>query len=514
MRNLYLVFGDQLDCEHPLFAEIDKKKDAVWMAEVKYESEYAWSHKQRIALFLSGMRHFRDHLESQKISVRYHTIRETIEKKQHKFSEVLEESLRSSAHEKIIMVQPGEHRVLQGVKKICRQHDVTLEVLEDTHFYASLETFAKHAESRKSLRMEYFYREMRKEHGILMKDKNKPVGDEWNFDKENRGSFGKSGPGKLPPPLRIKPDRLTQSVMRDVEEFFPDHPGSMDTFGWAVTREEALAVLQDFVTHRLPEFGTYQDAMWTDQPFLYHSLISSCLNCKLLNPREVVAAVEQAYEEDHAPLAACEGFIRQVIGWREYVRGVYWLLMPDYMERNELGAEEELPQFYWTGETDMHCLSQAIRQTLEYGYAHHIQRLMVTGLFSLLYGVQPKQIHAWYLAVYVDAVEWVELPNTLGMSQFADGGVMGSKPYAATGKYIERMSNYCQHCRYDPAKKLGDDACPITTLYWDFLLRHEEKLSSNHRMGFQLKNLKKLDDKTKKDISTAAKQFRKKVNNS
>lgn len=500
MEKLFLVFGDQLDVGHPLFEEVDSASDAVWMAEVKYESEYAWSHKQRTAFFFSAMRHFRDLLQEKEIPVYYHMISETVVAKQHKFSEVLGDFIKKHSPKEVVVVKPGEYRVEQGVRQVCDRAGVSLRMLEDKHFYSSPEHFAEHAKGRNSLRMEYFYREMRKEHGILMEDKKKPIGDAWNFDKENRGSFGKQGPQDVPPPLRIKPDRLTQSAMRDVEEYFSDNPGELEHFAWAVTREEALQVLEDFVLHRLPQFGEFQDAMWTDQPFLYHSLISSCLNIKLLNPREVVEAVEKAYHDGHASIAACEGFIRQVIGWREYVHGVYWMFMPDYLDRNELEATEKLPDFYWTGEADMTCLSQSIGQVIDYAYGHHIQRLMVTGLFAMLYGVDPKAIHAWYLAMYVDAIEWVELPNTLGMSQFADGSVMGSKPYAATGKYIDRMSNYCKECRFDPSKRVGEEACPFTTLYWDFLIKHREKLSSNHRMGFQLKNVDKLSDEVKAQI--------------
>ena len=274
----------------------------------------------------------------------------------------------------------------------------------------------------------------------------------------------------MPEPLHHPPDEITREVIELVNRRFNDHPGSLDEFAWPVTRTQALATLQRFIDERLPQFGRWQDAMWTGEPWLWHAHVSSSLNLKLLNPREVIAAAEAAYRDGRVPIESAEGFIRQILGWREFVRGIYWLEMPDYLERNALGANEDLPAWYWTGATDMACLADAIGQTLRLGYAHHIQRLMVTGLFALLYGAQPRQVHEWYLAVYVDAVEWVELPNTLGMSQYGDGGLMGSKPYVATGKYIQRMSNHCAGCRYDPAKATGDDACPFTTLYWDFLV--------------------------------------------
>jgi deoxyribodipyrimidine photolyase-related protein len=270
---------------------------------------------------------------------------------------------------------------------------------------------------------------------------------------------------------------------------FASHPGSLDAFDWPVTPEDARAALEDFISHRLSSFGTYQDAIWTGEPWLYHSRLSQAMNLKLLDPRDVVAATERAWRKGKANLESVEGFIRQVLGWREYVRGIYWQLMPEYESRNALAADRKLPEFFWTGATEMNCLRDAIGQTLRFGYAHHIQRLMVTGLFALLFGVEPQEVHRWYLAVYVDAVEWVELPNTIGMSQFADGGVMASKPYCATGAYIDRMSNACKGCRFDPKKSTGPDACPFTTLYWDFLARHEKLLSKNQRMMMQLKNL-------------------------
>jgi deoxyribodipyrimidine photolyase-related protein len=297
-------------------------------------------------------------------------------------------------------------------------------------------------------------------------------------------------------------------VIVDVRRVFGSHPGALDDFDWPVTADDAQLALADFIEHRLTRFGDHQDAMWRGEPWLFHARLAAAMNLKLLDPRRVIAAAEQAYRDGSAPLAAVEGFIRQILGWREYVRGVYWLHMPGYLERNALSAREPLPALYWSGDTDLQCLSESVGQTLRHGYAHHIQRLMVTGLFALLIGVDPRRVHEWYLAVYVDAVEWVELPNTLGMSQFADEGVMASKPYVASGKYIERMSNYCQSCRYDPALATGPDACPFTTLYWDFLLRHEKELSRNQRMSMQLRNLARLDAERRAAIVAQAKTFR------
>jgi len=301
---------------------------------------------------------------------------------------------------------------------------------------------------------------------------------------------------------------MTREVMALVEARFGDHPGHLTDFAWPVTREQALQALRTFIAERLPLFGRYQDAMWPGEPWLYHAHLAAALNLKLLNPRELVAAAEAAYHAGRAALPSVEGFVRQVLGWREYVRGIYWTQMPGYLERNALDAREDLPAWYWTGDTDMACLRDAITQTLRYGYAHHIQRLMVTGLFALMFGVRPREVHAWYLAVYVDAVEWVELPNTLGMSQYADGGVMASKPYIATGKYIQRMSPHCTGCRYDPALRSGERACPFTTLYWDFLLRHAPTLAKNPRMALQVKNLARLDEAQKLAVAERAAAIR------
>jgi deoxyribodipyrimidine photolyase-related protein len=312
----------------------------------------------------------------------------------------------------------------------------------------------------------------------------------------------------VPPRAAFEPDVLTREVIALVEARFATHPGRLDGFAWPVTREQALVALQRFVSERLPLFGRYQDAMWPDDPWLYHSHLSAALNLKLLNPREVVQAAEAAYHDGRVPLESAEGFIRQILGWREYVRGIYWTQMPSYLGLNALQASQDLPAWYWTGETDMACLRDAITQTLQHGYAHHIQRLMVTGLFALLLGARPQQVHAWYLSVYVDAVEWVELPNTLGMSQYGDGGLMASKPYVATGKYIQRMGGPCAGCRYDPALRTGERACPYTTLYWDFLMRHEKLLIKNARMALQVKNVARLSPAEREAVAQRAEAIR------
>ena len=505
LRRLVLVLGDQLDLDAAAFDGFDAAHDAVWMAEVAEESTHVWSSKPRMVMFLAAMRHFALALRAVGRPLHYTRLEEPTNRG----------SLPSQLHVDIerlrpaglVMTAPGDWRVLEAIKSVAQAHSLPLDIREDRHFYCSVREFTAHAQGRKSLRMEYFYREMRKRHGVLMQG-DQPEGGQWNFDEDNREAFGPAGPGAVPPRAMFKPDAITRDVITLVEARFASHPGRLDSFAWPVTRKQALMALRRFIAERLPLFGRYQDAMWSGEPWLYHAHLAAALNLKLLNPREVVGAAVAAYRAGAAPLASVEGFVRQILGWREYVRGIYWTRMPGYAELNALDAHEDLPAWYWTGETDMACLRDAITQTLQHGYAHHIQRLMVTGLFALMYGVKPQQVHAWYLAVYVDAVEWVELPNTLGMSQYADGGLMASKPYVATGKYIQRMSPHCQGCRYDPAQRTGEKACPFTTLYWDFLMRHEAALAANPRMGLQVKNVARLNDREQQAIRERAADIR------
>lgn len=501
LRNLVVVLGDQLNLDASALADFDPAQDAIWMAEVMEESTHVTSSKQRSTLFLSAMRHFAETLKAQNWPLHYTRLDDA--HNAGTLADELDKAIQTLHPQQLVMTAPGEWRVLQSLRGIAKKHQLPLEVRDDTHFFSTVREFAEHAKGRKQLRQEFFYRELRQKTGILM-DGKKPIGDQWNFDEDNRGSFGKAGPGILPPPTRFEPDAITLEVMQLVNDKMAKHPGNLHSFGWPVTRTQALEALDSFIQHRLPSFGLYQDAMWEGEVWLYHSHIASALNLKLLNPREAVSAAEKAYQDGHVPLPAAEGFIRQILGWREYVRGIYWTQMPEYLERNQMQAHAPLPAFYWTGNTDMACLRDAITQTLNHGYAHHIQRLMVTGLYALLLGVDPKEVHAWYLGVYVDAVEWVELPNTLGMSQFADGGVMASKPYVASGKYIDRMSNHCKACRFNPALATGDTACPFTTLYWDYLNRHVDVLAKNPRMLMQLKNLNRLSPEAREEIASQA----------
>jgi deoxyribodipyrimidine photolyase-related protein len=499
IRQLVVILGDQLDPEAAVFDDFDPKRDLVWMSEVYDECTKVWCHKARITIFLSAMRHFAAYLRSRGIKVDYHELAPGT------LAGGLLTSIDKWKPARVIATEPGEW----GVRESLRVAVPKVQFLPDRHFFCSHEEFRLWASGKKQLRMEFFYRAMRERYGYLM-ESGQPAGGQWNFDSENRKSFGRSGPPGGYLARSFPPDAITNTVIHLVEQHFPDHPGKLESFDYPVTREDARAALSHFITSALPSFGDYQDAMWTGEPVLFHSRLSAALNLKILDPREVVAAAEKAYQDGAVPLAAAEGFIRQILGWREYVRGIYWLYMPEYLERNHLNAEADLPPFYWTGETDMVCLRESIGQTLETGYAHHIQRLMVTGLFALLVGVRPQAVHEWYLAVYVDAVEWVELPNTLGMSQYGDGGVMASKPYIASGKYIDRMSNYCGGCPYDPAQSVGSEACPFTTLYWDFLVRNKQLLSRNPRMSMQLKNLARLKPEQIGLIQIQAAQLRQK----
>lgn len=507
-RNLVLILGDQLNLDSSAFDHFDADQDVVWMAEVHEESTHVKSHKARIAIFFSAMRHFHQRLKEQEVKTCYRKLDDP--RNLGSFEKELKLVANEFKPQKLVLTEPGEWRVKDILIKAAQELDIPLEIREDCHFICSREEFLNHAKGRKQLRLEYFYRELRRKHGILVEG-DEPVGGKWNYDNDNRGSFGKQGPEVVPLPTSYPPDAITKEVIELVERQFPDHPGSLDNFDWPVTPEQAEQMLDDFIEYRLPNFGQYQDAMWVDEPFLYHSLLSVAMNLKLIDPRVVINRSVQAYEHGNAPLNSVEGFVRQILGWREYVRAIYWNFMPEYVAKNQLDANQPLPEFYWTGKTEMNCLSQSIGQTLKYGYAHHIQRLMVTGLFSLLLGVDPKQVHEWYLAVYVDAVEWVELPNSLGMSQFADGGIMASKPYVATGKYIQRMSNYCQDCGYNPAESTGEKACPFTTLYWDFLARNKDKLKGNNRMTMQLRNLERKKSEELYQIQEQAEQHRTKL---
>lgn len=504
VRNLVVVLGDQLDRTSTALADFDPARDRVWMAEVVGEAEHVWSHQARIAMFLAAMRHFRDDIAERGWPIVYRVLGEHDHAT---LAEALCADIAALQPQRVVIVKPGEWRVERALRAVVDAAGVAWAERPDSHFHVAPDEFREWAEGKGELRMEFFYRWMRKRFDVLMEGA-QPRGGRWNFDADNRKGFDKRGPGLLAPPRAFPPDATTRDVLALVGKRFGTHPGSLVRFDWPLTPKDARLALDEFVQHRLPLFGKYQDAMWDGEAILHHSRLSAAMNLKLLDPREVIAAAVAALDRGHAPIEAVEGFVRQILGWREFVRGVYWLRMPGFACANALDAQQPLPDFYWTGDTDMACLSAAIGQTLELGYAHHIQRLMVTGLFALMLGVKPAEVHAWYLAVYVDAVEWAELPNVLGMSQYADGGFMVSKPYCATGKYIQRMSNHCAGCRFDPAKAVGEDACPFTTLYWDFLDRHRARFAQHPRAALQWRSLGRLSEADIIAIRTTAAKIR------
>lgn len=508
VRHLIVVLGDQLSPSSPVLREADPERDVVLMAEVEAEIRRYPNHKQRVVLFLAAMRHFSQDLRKRGFTVDYQHLDDP--HPEPSLPDTVAAGITRHQPERVVLVKPGRYDLERALIDVAKAANISLDIYEDDHFLCSVADFRTWASARKTLVLEHFYRMMRKQYGYLMEG-NDPVGGAWNFDKENRQAFGKDGPDQEPSGMTFEPDTVTQAVIATVEERFPDLYGSLDTFAWPVTAEQARVAVHDFIQHRLPQFGAYQDAMWMDRPFLYHSRIGAALNLRLLDPRWVIEQAEAAYRDGHAPLNAVEGFIRQMLGWREFIRGIYWLHMPDYLEGNALNASEPLPDFFWTGKTKMTCIRQVVEQLLRYGYAHHIQRLMVTGLFSLLYGVQPVEIHEWYMALYIDSVEWVTLPNTVGMSQYADGGIVGTKPYIASGKYINRMSNYCGACRYNPNEVVGNTACPFTTLYWEFLMRHEDTFASNRRMVFQVRNLQRKSASEREAIAEHAKKVRRRI---
>lgn len=509
LRNLVFVLGDQLDPASAALRDFDLRTDRILMGEVESEIRRIPNHRQRVVLFLAAMRHARDRFRARGFEVDYRAIGDAeVAEAATSLPELLRSAVDEGAPERVVLLRPGRHDLLEELQSVAREAGVELDVRENDRFLCTTEEFDGWAAGRKSLVLEHFYRWMRRRHDVLM-DGDAPATGTWNYDADNREAFSEAPDS--PRPLGFPPDRTTAEVIALVEERFPELPGSTAAFDWPVTPEDARTALDDFVEHRLASFGKWQDAMWTGRVWLWHSRIAPALNLGLLEPREAVEAAERAFRDGRVPIASAEGFVRQILGWREYVRGVYWRFMPEYAEHNALEATEDLPKLFWTGETRMHCLSEVVGQLLEHAWAHHIQRLMVAGLFALLYGADPRRVNDWFVALYVDSVDWVTLPNVQGMSQYADGGILGTKPYIASGRYVDRQSDYCSRCRFDPKKASGEDACPFTTLYWEFLDRHRERLSGIRRMRFQVANLDRKADEEVAAIRARARRVREAV---
>lgn len=496
------MLGDQLTPAIAALRDLDPREDVVLIAEVAAETTYVWHHKKKIAFVLAAMRAFARRLEGEGVSVRY--IRLDDSKNTGTLRGEVARAVADERPGRMVVTEAGEHRLASDMALWAEALGLPVEIREDTRFICSHAAFNAWAEGRKSLRMEYFYRLMRVETGLLMEGE-APIGGQWNYDADNRR------PARpdlfMPRPPRFAPDQSTRAVLDLVATHFADHFGDSEPFWFGVTQTEAVEAAAFFMREALPRFGDYQDAMLEGEPFLYHAALSQYLNVGLLDAMTLCRQAEAEYLAGRAPLNAVEGFIRQILGWREYVRGIYWREGPGYVARNALNATRALPAFYWSGDTQMACMATVIGQTKREAYAHHIQRLMVTGNFALLAGIDPLQVHQWYLAVYADAYEWVEAPNTIGMSQFADGGLLASKPYAASGAYIKRMSNYCAKCDYDVDVKAGPKACPFNYLYWDFLARHRMRLAQNPRMAPMYRVLDKMSDARRDEIAKDSAAF-------
>jgi len=490
--------GDQLTEDISSLRELDPGKDVIIMAEVLGEASYVAHHPKKIILIFSAMRSFSDKLRSLGYRVEY-SFFDDPQNTQSLSGELIRRAEQFKCS-KITVTQPNEWRVIEDLSNV----PLTVEFKEDNRFISQISEFNDWAEGRKQLRMEYFYRDMRRKTGLLM-DGEKPVGGKWNYDQENR----KPAPDSVlhTGPKCFSNTEHTKSVINLVSERFSENFGNIANFNFATTQSQAEEALDHFIDKALPDFGAYQDAMMMDQPFLFHAIISPYLNIGLLKPLDVCKKAEKAFLDGRAPLNSVEGFIRQIIGWREYIRGIYFLQGPNYTQNNYLDHNRPLPSLYWGKESGLNCLDQCVKQTEELSYAHHIQRLMVTGNFALLTGVSPYEVHKWYLSVYIDAFEWVEAPNTIGMSQFADGGVVASKPYVSSGAYINKMSNYCKSCKFKVAEKVGKDACPFNALYWHFLSRNRAKFQGNPRMAQMYRTWDRMNEDHKNNVIKSADEF-------
>lgn len=479
MTTLIPILGDQLSLDLSALDGVDPAGAVLLLMEVADETTYVRHHRRKLVYILSAMRHHADVLRAAGWQVDY--VKFDDPDNAGSFTGEVARAIERHHPERILVTEPGEWRVQAMLEAWETLFGLPVEIRSDTRFIASHAVFEEWAADRATLTMEYFYREQRRRTGLLMEG-DKPAGGKWNYDKQNRKP-APDGQLFMPRPPKFAADDTTRAVIAMVERRFPDLLGNLDDWDLAVTRDDALKAQAAFLDEALASFGDYQDAMLTGEPVLWHSHLSHYINSGLLDPLDLCRRAEIEYREGRAPLNAVEGFVRQIIGWREYVRGFYWRFMPGLADANELGASRPLPEFWWTGETDMRCLADCIRSTRDNAHAHHIQRLMVLGNFALLAGIDPRQVQDWFLVVYADAYDWVELPNVSAMALYADGGRLASKPYAASGNYINRMSNYCGKCAYSPAKKTGEGACPFNALYWDFMARHRQRFEANPRIG-------------------------------
>jgi deoxyribodipyrimidine photolyase-related protein len=501
MNSIIAILGDQLNYNISSLKNCDKEKDVILMCEVLEECSTPKHHKKKIAFILSSMRHFADELKKSGFNILYVKIDD--QENTHSFKSEILRYCKKYSISKVKVTHPGEYRVLQSLNSLTKEN-INLHIIEDDRFLCSIDEFQDFSKGKKSLLMESFYRQMRIKYDILM-DGNKPIGGKWNYDSDNRRPPTKGL--KIPNYYQNQPDEITKTVITLVKDKFSNHFGDVEPFYFAVNRNQAIFALKKFINERLENFGTYQDAMIEDEDFMFHSHIGFYLNNGLLEPLEVIKLVEEEHKKGRVNINSAEGFIRQILGWREYVRGIYWLKMPEYKALNFLNAQNKLPEFYWSGDTKMNCIKECIRSTKKNSYAHHIQRLMVLGNFALISGLDPYEINEWYLIVYADAYEWVELPNVSGMVLFADGGVLATKPYAASGSYINKMSNYCKKCSYKVKEKNGEEACPFNYLYWNFLLKNRSVLSKNHRMAMTYRVLEKFDKKKIENIKNDSQKF-------
>ena len=508
MSILRVILGDQLTDSISSLNNCDKSEDIILISEVIEEATFIPHHKKKLVFIFSAMRHFALDLKNDGFNVIYNKLNDP--DNSGSLTGEISRLIKNQSFEKIVITSPSEFRVLKEIESLGKKINISIEILSDDRYFVEIEDFKQWAFNRKQLRMENFYRDQRRKHSILMNGID-PVGGQWNFDSDNRKPFNSDL--KIPTPFTNFPDQITQEVIEMVTTCFPEHFGEIEPFIFAVNRHQALQAFKLFLEERLLYFGDFQDSMVQGEPWMFHSHISFYLNCGLLLPKECVYEVEKLFFDGKAPLNSVEGFIRQILGWREFLRGIYWLKMPEYLENNFFEASRNLPQMYWTGDTKMNCLSQCVTETKKNAYAHHIQRLMVLGNFALISGIDPKQVNHWFYVVYADAYEWVELPNVSGMILFADGGLVSSKPYASTGSYINKMSNYCENCDFKVSIKNGPEACPFNYLYWDFLDRNRLKLSSNFRMSMMYKTYDRMDDSKKQKIRDDTKTFLNSIDN-